>query len=118
MSVALAQRLSHEPKQDLINKVVRFKQSVLRQKEAAKHAGNMVISGVLASAGGATAGVLAVKMPVIPKTNAPTDLVLGGALGVAAALGIFDDLDPHINSYANGLIGAGMARLTAQALSK
>lgn len=118
MSTALVQRLQTEPKGELVNKLVRFKQAAIRQKENAKHAGRIMISGVLAGAGGAAAGVCAVKMPFLPKTQAPTDLVLGGALGTMAALGIFDDLDEHVNSFANGLIGAGMARVTADALRR
>lgn len=118
MSLALAQRLAHEPKGNLVNQLVRFKSSVAKHKEQAKHAVKLMLSSTLAAGGGATAGVLAVKMPLVPKTNIPTDIALGTALGLAAAAGLLDDLDEHANSFANGLIGAGMARVVAQAMVK
>jgi len=89
---------------------------IQKHKETAKHAGKTIVSGIAAGAGGALAGGLAVKMPHVPKTKIRTDLALGGAIGAACAVGMFDEHSEHVAALAHGLIGYGTGDATKTAL--
>lgn len=104
---SLESKLAAAPKSTLVHKVMRVNQAIARKKQEIKHAGQMTFGAVVAAAGGAAAGVLGAKMPVIPNTNIPSDAALGGLITVLCALDVFDGADPYINDFAKGLIGAG-----------
>lgn len=86
-----------------------------RVKEKAAHMAKTGIGGILAAAGGGTAGLLAIKLPFVPKTKVRSDLAVG-VLGLgAAALGeMFLGLEVSngVADYSKGLIGSGVSRHT------
>ncbi|HEX2599572.1 MAG TPA: hypothetical protein VHL05_12395 [Terriglobales bacterium] len=115
---ASTQRLAEESKGDLIRKVMNMRASAARHKETVKKAGQSLFNNVTAAAGGAAAGILAAKFPLVPKTNVPSDLALGAGIALLCALDVFDGADPYINSFSNGLIGAGVKDIVQKALSE
>lgn len=110
--------MAEKSKHDIIKHVMSIKNGLARHKEKAKHAGTTVIQGVLASAGGAVAGVLAVKAPHVPRTKLRVDLVLGGILGGIAAAGVLDEQSANVAAVAQGLLGYGVGDVTKTALLK
>ena len=88
----------------------------MRHKEKAKHAGTTILQGVLASAGGASAGVLAVKFPHLPKTKVRTDLAVGMVIGGVCAMGLLDETSAFGAAFAQGLLGYGVGDVTKTAL--
>lgn len=118
-STALANVPSHiasKGRHELIRHVMAIRSGIQKHKATAKHAGVTIIGGVLASAGGGVGGVLAVKLPHIPKTKFRTDLVVGAAIGGAVAFGVFDEHAQHVGAFAQGLIGYGTGDSVKQAL--
>lgn len=113
-----AQRLNEKPKSELVQSLMRMRATARAHKETAKKAGLTLFGGVVAGAGGATAGFLATKMPVIPRTQVPSDLALGGAICALCAVDVFDGADQFLSDYAKGLIGAGMKDVTIKLLNK
>jgi hypothetical protein len=93
-----------------------IRSGIAKHKATAKHAGVTVVCGVLASVGGATAGLLAVKLPHVPKTKVRTDLALGAAIGAATAAGMFDEHAQMVAALAHGLLGYGTGDATKQKL--
>jgi hypothetical protein len=57
-------------------------------------------------------------MPLIPKTNVPSDIALGGLICVLCAVDVFDGADQFLNDYAKGLIGAGIKDVTVKLINK
>lgn len=108
--------LAEKSKTDLMKHVMSIKSGLTRHKEKAKHAGTTVLQGVLASAGGATAGVLAVKVPHLPKTKVRTDLAIGTVVGIVAAAGLLDETSPFAAAFAQGMLGYGVGDMTKTAL--
>jgi hypothetical protein len=109
-SLALANAPAHlreKGRHELIRHVMNIKSGIAKHKQVAKHAGVTVVCGLLASAGGAAAGLAAVKMPHLPKTKIRTDLALGAVIGAATAAGMFDEHAPMVGAVAHGLIGYG-----------
>ena len=110
MTTALAKAPAHlaaKGRHELIRHVMNIRNGLAKHKATAKHAGTTIVCGVLASAGGAAAGLLAVKMPHLPKTKVRTDLALGAAIGAATAVGLFDEHAPMVGALAHGLLGYG-----------
>ena len=103
-------------KHELIKHVMSIRNGMQKHKAVAKHAGATVIDGIAASAGGGTAGVMAVKLPHLPKTKVRTDLVVGSAIGVAVAVGFFDELGRHVAAFAHGMLGYGTGDAVKQTL--
>jgi len=103
-------------KHELIKHVMNIRNGMAKHKATAKHAGATVIDGVAASAGGGTAGVMAVKLPHLPKTKLRTDLVVGSVIGAAVAVGFFDELGRHVAAFAHGMLGYGTGDAVKQAL--
>lgn len=67
-------------------------------------------NAALSVAGGAGAAFAAVYMPVIPTTQVPTDLAIGG---LVTALGVFDVLGgmaEQATSFGSGLLAVGTFR--------
>jgi hypothetical protein len=90
-----------------------------RVKEKAHHAAKTGIGGALAAVGGAGAGLLAVKLPFVPKTKVRSDLALGtlGLLAAAAGemfLGV--EVSNSVADVSKGLIGSGVSRHTEDLL--
>jgi len=117
MSTALA-TVQEKPKSELVQQVMRYRNSLAKAREHTRRAGHVAVGQVCAAAGGATAGALAAKLPVIPKTNIPTDAALGVALGLGVALDMFDGANDYVNAFAMGLLGAAAARETQKFLAK
>lgn len=109
---------SDTPKSELVHQIQRARATIRSMRETSKHVGKVMVAQVCAAAGGATAGFLAVKLPVLPKTNIPTDLALGTAIGLGAALDMFDTANDYANAYAMGLLAAGAARETQKMLTR
>lgn len=108
-------------KTEALEKLARLRTTLAnaRVKEKAQHAVKTGMGGVLAAAGGATAGVLAVKMPFVPRTKIRSDLAAGtvGLLVAAAGemfLGV--ELSNAAADYSKGLIGSGVSRHTEDLL--
>lgn len=119
MTAALAHAPAHlqqKGRHELIRHVMSIKNGLAKHKATAKHAGVSIVCGVLASAGGAAAGLAAVKMPHLPKTKIRTDLSIGAALGVATAAGVFDEHAPMVAAVAHGFIGYGTGDVVKQKL--
>jgi hypothetical protein len=108
--------LAEKSKTDLMKHVMSIKSGLTRHKEKAKHAGTTILQGVLASAGGASGGVLAIKFPHLPKTKIRTDLAIGGAIGVICAMGMLDESSAFGAAFAQGLLGYGVGDMTKTAL--
>ena len=117
MSTALA-TVNEMPKSQLAQALIRARALQKAAREHTKQMGRAMVSQVLAGAGGATAGFLAVKMPLVPRTKVPTDLALGTALALGSALDMFDGANDYVQAYAMGLIGAGTARETQKMLTR
>jgi hypothetical protein len=108
--------LHQKGRHELIKHAMNIRNAMQKHKETAKHAGATMVDGIAASAGGGTAGVLAVKLPHVPKTKVRTDLVVGGLLGVAVAVGFFDEVGRHVGAFAHGMLGYGTGDAVKQAL--
>lgn len=87
-------------------------------KEHTKHAAKLGTHGVLTAAGGVAAGVLQVKMPVIPGTNIPSDVAIGAGCVLAAMLDLADGFDDQLNAFGSGMLAVAAARETATILQK
>lgn len=105
------------PKEELVHQLVRAKNYIKGMKAEAQHAGKVIAHTGLAALGGAVSGVLAVKMPKLPfAPHIDTDVALGLALAGMSMFDMFDGAGDYINSLASGLLAAGIARETQQAL--
>lgn len=117
MSTALS-TVQEMPKSQLAQALVRARALQKAAREHTKQMGRVMVAQVLAGAGGATAGFLAVKFPLIPRTQIPTDVALGAALGLGAALDMFDGANDYVGAFAMGLVGAAAARETQKLLTR
>lgn len=108
--------LREKGRHELIRHVMNIRSGLAKHKQSAKHAGVTVIGGVLASAGGGVAGALAVKFPHVPKTKIRTDLVVGTAISLGVAVGLFDEHSQHVGAFAQGMLGYGTGDTVKQAL--
>jgi hypothetical protein len=115
-ALAIPGHLREKGRHELIRHVMSIRNGVAKHKAAAKHAGVTVIGGLLASAGGAAAGVAAVKMPHLPKTKIRTDLVVGTGISIGVAMGVFDEHSQHVGAFAQGMLGYGTGDAVKQAL--
>jgi hypothetical protein len=108
--------LAEKSKTDLLKHVMSIKNGLTRHKDKAKHGFTTLAHAALASVGGGAAGVLAVKMPHIPKTKVRTDLAVGGLVGIVAAAGLLDESSAMAAAFAQGLLGYGVGDATKTAL--
>ncbi len=108
--------LAEKSKTDLMKHVMSIKNGLTKHKEKAKHGMTTFVQSVLASAGGASAGVLAVKLPHLPKTKVRTDLAVGTIIGTVCALGLLDETSTFGAAFAQGLLGYGVGDVTKTAL--
>lgn len=108
--------LHQKGRHELIRHVMNIRNGMAKHKQTAKHAGATAVDGVAACAGGGTAGVMAVKLPRIPKTKLRTDLVVGSVIAAAVAVGFFDEVGRHVGAFANGMLGYGTGDAVKQAL--
>lgn len=119
MQAALATAPAHlhqKGRHELIKHVMSIRSGIAKHKAVAKHAGATIVAGVAAAAGGVTAGLMAVKLPHLPKTKIRTDLTVGALTAGAVAAGVFDEHGAAVGALAHGLIGYGMGDVTKQAL--
>jgi len=117
MSTALA-HVSEMPKNQLAASLVRARASLAQARVHGKRMGRVAVSQVCAAGGGAVAGVLAVKMPFIPRTQVPTDAAVGAALALGVALDLFDGANDYVSALAMGMLGAAAARETQKIISR
>ncbi len=115
-TLAIPSHLQEKGRHELIRHVMNIRNGIAKHKATAKHAGVTVIGGVLASAGGGVAGLAAVKMPHIPRTKFRTDLVIGTAISIGVAVGVFDEHSQHVGAFAQGMLGYGTGDAVKQAL--
>ncbi len=113
-TVALAQAT----KEELVHKARGMAASLHRYKAKAAHATEMVVPALASTAGGAFAGVLAVKYPTIGNTQAPTDAVVGLGCVVAAAMGWGGKYNEALAAFGGGLGAVAAARMTEEMLRK
>jgi hypothetical protein len=91
-----------------LEKVNRLKAQLQNIKEEAKQAAKIGVSSTLVVGGGAAAGLLAAKMPYLPRTTVPTAGAVGSGLILLAMSGV---LDEHADNAA--MVGAGMLAAVA-----
>ncbi len=118
-ATALANVPSHlhqKGRHELIRHVMNIRNGVQKHKAAAKHAGVTAVGSVVACAGGAAAGVAAVKLPFIPKTKIRTDLAVGTAIAVGVAMGVFDEHSQSVGAFAQGMLGYGTGDAVKKAM--
>ncbi len=108
--------LAAKGRHELIRHVMNIRNGLQKHKATAKHAGVTLVCSALASVGGATAGLLAVKLPHLPKTKVRSDLALGAVIGAATAAGLFDEHAPMVGAIAHGLLGYGTGDAVKQKL--
>lgn len=117
MSTSLAIAKEHS-KTDLATKWKNAENKLKSIRESTKHAAKLGTHGVLTAAGGVAAGVLQVKMPMIPGTNIPSDLAIGAGCVLASMLDLADGYDDQLNSFGSGLLAVAAARETVAILNK
>jgi hypothetical protein len=105
-------------KTDLASKWQSAERKLKSIRESTKHAAKLGTHGVLTAAGGVAAGVLQVKMPVLPGTNIPSDLAIGAGCVLASMLDLADGYDEQLNSFGSGLLAVAAARETVTILNK
>lgn len=110
--------LSEHSKGDLAAKWHRAEKTLKNMREQTKHAAKLGTHGIMTAAGGVAAGVLQVKMPMIPGTNIPSDIAIGSACVLAAMLDLADGFDEQLNAFGSGLLAVGAARETVNVLNK
>jgi hypothetical protein len=86
-------------------------------KEDAKRIAQLGTASALTVAGGAAAGVLAVKMPKLPGTEIQSDVALGSACVGVALMGWGDKYAEQLCSLGAGMLAVVAARETQKALS-
>ena len=101
----------------MVNALVNWKEKAQRMearldkyREAGLAIAERGANAGLAVVGGAGAAFASVYMPVIPTTQVPTDLALGGLI---TALGVFDVLGgmaEQATSFGSGLLAVGTYR--------
>jgi hypothetical protein len=87
-----------------------------RWREEGQRMTRVGVNGTLAVGGGATAGLLRSKFPVIPGTEVPTDAVLGGVALVAAATDLVGEYGDELSAFGGGLLAARACTVVENAL--
>lgn len=105
-------------KTELVHGFKAMKGRLARYKEHAERAAGVTMNALATTAGGAVAGVLAVKLPVVPNTNVPSDMALGivcVGLSIADMGGKYNE---QLNNFGGGLLAVAAAREVSKALTK
>ena len=90
--------------------VERLKSRLASVREDAKHATKVGVQSLVVVGGGAAAGLIQGKMPVLPGTNVPTAAAVGTALVAAAMTGMLDDQSDNVAAFGSGMLAAIAAR--------
>lgn len=98
-------------------KLARFSARMKNIQAETQRATKLGVGSLATAAGGAAAGVLAVKMPTLPGVNLPSDFVIGTALIAAAMLDAGGDYNEELANFGSGLIAVATSREVAKALA-
>jgi hypothetical protein len=90
----------------------RLKSRLASVRNEAKHATKIGVTSLVVVGGGAAAGAITAKMPVLPGTNVPTAAAVGSALIAAAMTGMLDDQSDNAAAIGAGMLAAIAARQT------
>lgn len=96
--------------------VTRLHGAINRYKEDARRVTDVGVSTVVTVAGGAAAGVCAAKFPVIPGTQVPTDVALGGTAILFAMMGSGGKNNEHLADFGAGILAVRAAKEVEKAL--
>jgi len=96
--------------------VDRLKARLASVKEDAKHATRVGVTSLVVVGGGAAAGLMQGKLPMLPGTNVPTAAAVGTALVAAAMTGMLDDQSDNVAAFGSGMLAAIAARETERML--
>lgn len=90
----------------------RLKARLQNVKAEAKHATKVGVTSLVVVGGGAAAGAITAKFPVLPGTNVPMAAAVGSALIAAAMTGMLEDQSDNVASIGAGMLAAIAARQT------
>lgn len=90
----------------------RLKARLANVKNEAKHATKVGVTSLVVVGGGAAAGAITAKFPLLPGTNVPTAAAVGSALIAAAMTGMLEDQSDNVASIGAGMLAAIAARQT------
>jgi len=97
--------------------VDRLKARLASVKEDAKHATRVGVTSLVVVGGGAAAGLIQGKLPLLPGTNVPTAAAVGTALVAAAMTGMLDDQSDNVAAFGSGMLAAIAARETERMMA-
>jgi hypothetical protein len=109
--------LAATPKNELVHKFQRLQNTVKAARVQGQRVAKLGADSLLTVAGGATAGVLSIKMPKFPGTQIDADVAIGSACVLAALFDVADGYDAELNAFGSGLLAAAAARETATHLA-
>lgn len=127
MSVAaIAEKLDELSKHELVQQLARAKSAhanfVKTHKGTIKRVATVAACTAVAAGSGAAAGLLELKMPLVPKTKLRIDLLVSGVLSLANVAGVAADeevIGRVIQSSSDALGGHAWGRMAEKfALSK
>lgn len=95
-----------------IEKLKRVQSQLANMKDEAKRAAKIGVGSTLVVGGGAAAGVLAAKMPYLPRTTVPTAGALGSGLILLSMSGVLDEHSDEVAMVGAGMLAAVAARET------
>jgi hypothetical protein len=95
-----------------IEKLKRVQSQLTNLKAEAKQAAKIGIGSTLVVGGGAVAGVLAAKLPYLPRTTVPTAGAVGSAAILLAMSGVLEEHSDEVAMIGAGMLAAVAARET------
>lgn len=95
----------------------RARAQIARIRENAEHVAELGTDAIITTAGGAAAGVLAVKMPKIPGTEIDSGLAIGTLACGIALTGAAGKMARQVNAFGAGLLAVEAAKATEKALA-
>jgi hypothetical protein len=98
-------------------KLQRLRSQLSNVKESAQAVARLGTDSLVVVAGGAAAGALAAKMPLIPNTQIPTVGAVGSAIVALAMSGVMDDQADRAALFGAGMLAAMAARETEKILT-
>lgn len=95
----------------------RLRSQLANVKDDAKRAAKMGTDSVIVIAGGAAAGLVQAKMPMVPGTTIPTAGLVGGLVTALALSGMLEDQGDHAALFGAGMLAAMAAVETEKLLA-
>ena len=105
-------------KSELVHGYKALKGRMAKYKEHAERAAGVTMNALASTAGGALAGALNVKFPVIPNTNVPTDMAAGIVCVGLALADMGGKYNEPLNNFGSGLLAVAAAREVSKMLNK